>query len=117
MFSGLAEAPDLLLTGEMSHHEVLAATERGQCVVSLFHSNSERGYLHARMKSMLEEAVGGEWEKMRQRNGSGEVDEAAGAGREGAEVTRGLREAFADGSVGVGVSRCDRDPYGICFVG
>ncbi|EEP80609.1 conserved hypothetical protein [Uncinocarpus reesii 1704] len=37
---------DLLLTGEMSHHDALAAIENGSVVVSLFHSNSERGYLH-----------------------------------------------------------------------
>ena len=36
---------DLLVTGEMSHHEVLAAVERGCNVVLCEHSNSERGYL------------------------------------------------------------------------
>lgn len=36
---------DLYLTGEMSHHEVLAATSQGISVILLDHSNSERGYL------------------------------------------------------------------------
>ena len=36
---------DLYLTGEMSHHEVLAATSRGTAVVLCEHSNSERGFL------------------------------------------------------------------------
>jgi len=37
---------DLYLTGEMSHHEVLAATSSGVSVILCEHSNSERGYLH-----------------------------------------------------------------------
>lgn len=36
---------DLLLTGEMSHHHVLAAVQRGQAVILCEHSNTERGYL------------------------------------------------------------------------
>lgn len=36
---------DLLLTGEMSHHEVLQATAQGSSVILTNHSNSERGYL------------------------------------------------------------------------
>lgn len=36
---------DLYLTGEMRHHDVLAAVEGGICVVLTEHSNSERGYL------------------------------------------------------------------------
>ena len=35
----------LYLTGEMSHHEVLAALERGCAVVLAGHTNTERGYL------------------------------------------------------------------------
>jgi dinuclear metal center YbgI/SA1388 family protein len=38
-------AADLLLTGEMRHHDILAAVERGSSVVLTEHSNSERGYL------------------------------------------------------------------------
>lgn len=36
---------DLFLTGEMSHHEVLAANARGVTVVLTDHTNTERGYL------------------------------------------------------------------------
>ena len=36
---------DLLWTGEMRHHDVLAAQARGQHVVLCEHSNTERGYL------------------------------------------------------------------------
>jgi dinuclear metal center YbgI/SA1388 family protein len=44
--SVLSEAPaDLYLTGEMRHHDVLAAVERGSSVILCEHTNSERGYL------------------------------------------------------------------------
>jgi putative NIF3 family GTP cyclohydrolase 1 type 2 len=36
---------DLLLTGEMSHHEVLDAVHSGKTVILTWHSNSERGFL------------------------------------------------------------------------
>lgn len=36
---------DLYLTGEMRHHDVLAAVDTGTCVVLTEHTNSERGYL------------------------------------------------------------------------
>eukprot|EP00112_Aurelia_sp_Birch-Aquarium-sp1_P011254 Seg2367.2 transcript_id=Seg2367.2/GoldUCD/mRNA.D3Y31 product="NIF3-like protein 1" protein_id=Seg2367.2/GoldUCD/D3Y31 len=36
---------DLYLTGEMSHHEVLHATESGRSVILCDHSNTERGFL------------------------------------------------------------------------
>jgi dinuclear metal center YbgI/SA1388 family protein len=36
---------DLLLTGEMRHHDVLHATETGQHVILTEHTHSERGYL------------------------------------------------------------------------
>lgn len=48
---------DLLLTGELSHHEALAATENEKVVICLGHSNSERGYLDAVMKGKLLEAL------------------------------------------------------------
>ncbi|XP_066152023.1 NIF3-like protein 1 [Euwallacea fornicatus] len=38
-------AADLYLTGEMSHHEVLEATQRGINVILCNHSDSERGFL------------------------------------------------------------------------
>lgn len=36
---------DLLFTGELSHHEALAAIEQGKVVITAFHSNTERGFL------------------------------------------------------------------------
>lgn len=36
---------ELLVTGEMSHHELLAIVESGRSVLLLEHSNSERGHL------------------------------------------------------------------------
>ncbi|KAF9218550.1 NGG1p interacting factor 3 [Gyrodon lividus] len=37
---------DVYLTGEMAHHEVLAAVAAGRYVVLCGHTNTERGYLH-----------------------------------------------------------------------
>ena len=51
---------DLLVTGELSHHEALAVVERGKCVVALLHSNSERGYLQV-MRPRLLEGLREEW--------------------------------------------------------
>jgi putative NIF3 family GTP cyclohydrolase 1 type 2 len=51
------EEVDLLFTGELSHHEALAAIEKGKCVVTLFHSNTERGFLHSVLKGQLEKGV------------------------------------------------------------
>lgn len=92
---------DLIFTGELSHHEALAVTERGGCVVALFHSNSERGFLEGMMKDALERELEGEWGRVRREYGKGE------------EVPEELRDALADESVRVEVSRVDRDPYGI----
>lgn len=47
---------DLYLTGEMSHHEVLAAVAAGSSVLLTNHSNSERGYLE-HMKEKLKELL------------------------------------------------------------
>ncbi len=49
---------DVILTGEMSHHQVLAATSRGVAVVLCEHSNTERGFLQGKYKKKLEEAFG-----------------------------------------------------------
>lgn len=40
-----AGAGDLVLTGELGHHEVLRLTDRGAAVVLTEHSNCERGFL------------------------------------------------------------------------
>lgn len=57
LFGAMNEHVDLLFTGELSHHEALAAIERGQCVITLFHSNTERGFLHSVLKAQLEGEV------------------------------------------------------------
>jgi putative NIF3 family GTP cyclohydrolase 1 type 2 len=92
---------DLLFTGELGHHEALAATESGAAVVALFHSNSERGFLHAVMRSKLDGAVGEEWKKARTQE----------LGRESRRESWG--EVLRDESVKVDVSQRDRDPFGI----
>lgn len=51
------EDVDLLFTGELSHHEALAAIEKGKCIICLFHSNTERGFLHSVLKGQLEKTV------------------------------------------------------------
>lgn len=45
---------DVLVTGEMSHHNALRATMEGKLVITVFHSNSERAYLRQRMQPALE---------------------------------------------------------------
>lgn len=45
---------EVLVTGEMSHHDALRATMEGKVVLSVFHSNSERAYLKQRMQPALE---------------------------------------------------------------
>lgn len=50
---------DLLLTGEMSHHQVLDAISRGSAVILCEHSNTERGYLQTKYKELLEHALDG----------------------------------------------------------
>lgn len=88
---------DLLFTGEMSHHEALAAIEKGQVVINLFHSNSERGFLAEVLLEQLEEAVETEWNKARE---------------EGTDDNE-LKEALAEEEFEIAVSEVDRDPYGI----
>ncbi|KAH8727955.1 GTP cyclohydrolase 1 type 2/Nif3 [Phaeosphaeriaceae sp. PMI808] len=88
---------DLLFTGEMSHHEALAAIEKGQVVISLFHSNSERGFLAEVLLSQLEEAVETEWTKIKEEE----------------ENNDQLKEALSEEDFDIAVSEVDRDPYGI----
>ncbi|TIB90951.1 NGG1p interacting factor 3 family [Wallemia mellicola] len=51
----LSKAPsvDLYVTGEMGHHDVLAAVAQGISVILLNHSNSERMYLQTSLKDAL----------------------------------------------------------------
>lgn len=88
---------DLFFTGEMDHHSALAAIEQGRVVISLFHSNSERGFLSEVMSTQLEDAIEEEWAKV----------------REEYKDDQEFKEALADDDFEVAVSEADRDPYGI----
>jgi putative NIF3 family GTP cyclohydrolase 1 type 2 len=88
---------DMLFTGEMDHHAALAAIEQGRVVISLFHSNSERGFLADVLRGQLEGTVQEEWQKLREEEKDNEV----------------LREALAEDDFDIEVSEVDRDPYGI----
>lgn len=48
---------DLLVTGEMTHHNALKATMEGKCVITVFHSNSERKFLRDRLQPQLQELL------------------------------------------------------------
>ncbi|KAI5364053.1 Putative GTP cyclohydrolase 1 type 2/Nif3 [Septoria linicola] len=95
------EDVDLYFTGELSHHEALAAIEKGKCVVMLFHSNTERGFLHSVLKGQLERTVGEEWEKIR----------CEERGKQ--NLSEDYLEVLNDESNEIHVSEVDRDPYGI----
>lgn len=118
------EDVDLYFTGELSHHEALAAIEKGKCIICLFHSNTERGFLHSVLKGQLEKAVKQEvrrteclvvrdmqqlltlhsqWEKIRN-------EEKSTLGNDASDQ---FLEALDDEVVEVHVSEVDRDPYGI----
>ncbi|KAK1927399.1 GTP cyclohydrolase 1 type 2/Nif3 [Papiliotrema laurentii] len=67
MFKGVKA--DLLFTGEMSHHEVLAAKAAGTAVILANHTNTERPYLTKVLQGWLqkelndaEEGAEGNWE-------------------------------------------------------
>jgi dinuclear metal center YbgI/SA1388 family protein len=91
---------DLLFTGEMSHHEALAAIEKGQVVISLFHSNSERGFLSEVLREQLDDTVEQEWVKIREEQ----------------KDDKEAKEALADEEFDIVVSEVDRDPYGIVIL-
>jgi dinuclear metal center YbgI/SA1388 family protein len=48
------EGCEVFITGEMTHHKVVAATARGCTVVLTGHTNSERGYLPKLKEQLLE---------------------------------------------------------------
>lgn len=50
-------AVDLLLTGEMRHHDILSRVAAGTSVILADHTNTERGYL-AQFATFLREALG-----------------------------------------------------------
>ncbi|KAI4109245.1 MAG: hypothetical protein L6R37_000676 [Teloschistes peruensis] len=95
---------DLLFTGELSHHEALAATEKGQCVITLFHSNSERGFLSSVLKHKLTATLKEEWERVRKEEAERE------------QLTDEWEDAIKDEDVLVECSAQDRDPYGVVIL-
>lgn len=95
---------DLLFTGELSHHDALSATEQGRCVVTLFHSNSERGFLHNVLKDKLTAVLESEWQIIRKQV------------KEEEDLSSEWEEAMNDENVLVEVSEADRDPYGMVLL-
>ncbi|KAI9676895.1 MAG: hypothetical protein M1817_006734 [Caeruleum heppii] len=69
---------DVLFTGELSHHETLAAVEAGKVVIAPFHSNTERGFLRQVMREALTRQIGETWRKsggmVGEEDGEGEVE-------------------------------------------
>jgi dinuclear metal center YbgI/SA1388 family protein len=49
------DAPQLYLTGEMRHHDLLDKVEQGAAVVLTDHTNTERGYLPTLRKRLIKE--------------------------------------------------------------
>jgi dinuclear metal center YbgI/SA1388 family protein len=92
---------DLIFTGELSHHEALAVIERGGCVITLFHSNSERGYIWNVMRDRLEDELSQEWKKVRSEE----------KGKSG--LSKEIKAMLDDEGIEVMVSTRDRDPFGI----
>lgn len=92
---------DLLVTGEFSHHDALAAIERGSSVISLFHSNSERGFVQGPLKETLEAELRKIWPHW--------LEEAKSADLQVDQSEKGAIE--------VAVSVVDRDPYYISMLG
>ena len=99
---------DLLFTGELSHHDALKATEKGQCVVTLFHSNTERGFLSSVLKGKLTEKIQEEWKTVRE-----EVERER---EEDGVLTPEWEDALKDEYVLVEVSERDRDTFGIVIL-
>jgi putative NIF3 family GTP cyclohydrolase 1 type 2 len=48
-----AARADVFVTGEMSHHDALAAVARGTTVVTAGHSNTERGFLKVLQRRLV----------------------------------------------------------------
>ncbi|TQS37838.1 hypothetical protein Golomagni_01675 [Golovinomyces magnicellulatus] len=54
---------DVLFTGELSHHEALAAIEEGKVVITAGHSNTERNFLKRKLRHRLQEQINQEISK------------------------------------------------------
>ncbi|EKF39217.1 NGG1 interacting factor 3, putative [Trypanosoma cruzi marinkellei] len=57
VFRMIKEHVDVLLSGEMGHHEVLAANAKGQAVILCEHTNTERGYLEKELLPKLQQKL------------------------------------------------------------
>jgi putative NIF3 family GTP cyclohydrolase 1 type 2 len=88
---------DLLFTGELSHHEALAAIEKGKCVITAFHSNTERAFFRKKMQPTLVKEVGQVIASL--------VDKGEWAGKD-------VGEGF-----NIAVSEADADPFKIVMKG
>lgn len=99
---------DLLFTGELSHHDALAATEKGRCVVTLFHSNTERGFLSSVLKDKLTGVLKEEWKRVR--------EEVKGEINSNWDLADEWEDALNDEDVLVECSERDRDPFGIVIL-
>lgn len=56
--SAIAQGCELFVTGEMKHHEILSAMERGCAILLAGHTNTERGYLKVlrdRLSKMIDD--------------------------------------------------------------
>lgn len=60
VFRKLERQVDVLFSGEMGHHDVLAANAAGQAVILCEHTNTERGYLAKVLRPRLQEMLGAE---------------------------------------------------------
>lgn len=55
VFKELKKDVDVLFTGELSHHEVLAAVAKEQHVILCGHTNTERGFLKVLQKELQQD--------------------------------------------------------------
>lgn len=99
---------DLLFTGELSHHDALKATEKGQCVVTLFHTNTERGFLGSVLRDKLTTVLKEEWKRVR--------EEVKGDLTSDWDLAEEWEDALKDEDVLVECSERDRDPFGIVIL-
>ena len=60
VFRKLSDPVDLVVTGELSHHEVLALNDQGTTVLLAEHTNTERGFLATVASEMRADLAGTE---------------------------------------------------------
>lgn len=92
---------DMLLTGELSHHETLTAIEKGQVVLAPYHTNTERGYLEQVLAFLLSDKLEQAWGRLKRDCPPSSVVEA---------------QVISDWHISVHVSELDRDPFQIVEV-